>query len=782
MKKIIKTLLFVILLIVAITIFSNVSKAEDEIQDITTLEEFTSYATNGGHVRLQGDITITANTFVRQPLVLDLNGHTINLQANTLVSRAELTIDDTSDSKAGLITGTGSFKIQVGSSAAAGTLILNNGTIEGKTKYGVRIVNGTFTQNGGTVQSDGYPIYNESKYIINGGSVLARKNVAVQNKQNSTFEMNGGTIKTEADYQAINFYGECSGVINGGEVLAPKEGTRYTGDGISAFKNTEVTINGGTISAYGNALMGNGSVSGNNEGTNAKFTINGGTLISTSAMAIYAPQPEGVTTINGGTLKGKTGIEVRAGTLIVNGGTIEGDKTELEISSNANGGNIYGTGISVVQHETKLPIDVQINGGHISGYGALIERNTLGNSQSDVEKIKISISNGDLTSVNDTPVDVEDYTESFITGGKYSNFVTNYVKDGYGEKAENNKIAVYKFIKVKANQETNGTITIKRNETKLDNGTVVSQEVVSDDELYALYGDKIDLVVNTQNDYNLLAIKETEEGQTGKIISNDTFDCGTLNIEVDAKFAKVVVDEFAENASDARPEIKRTTEENSAKTTIFNQLKNEAIAQDVNSNEDLVVKLVIKEKELNDSDKEKILAKMKADTTIVQLYDIYISIEDSNENEISRIKEIPDDISFEVSIPDEIATVQEGKTRTYNILRDHNDYQIIENNLSTDGKTISFKSNKFSTFALVYDEVEEEKTATGNTEDDNEATPTENKNDEDEAIPEGELSLPITGPITGDNIGVWIAVCGITFVALIIVKRKNKNRKYFNIL
>ena len=781
MKKIIKTLLFVILLIVVVIAFSNVSKAEDEIQDISTLTEFTSYATNGGHVRLQGDITITANTFVRQPLVLDLNGHTINLQGKTLVPYAELTINDTSDSKAGLITGTGSFKIQVGGSTTPGTLVMNAGTIEGNTKYGVRIVNGTFTQNGGTIQSDGYPIYNESKYIINGGLALARKNLTVQNKQNSTFEMNGGTIKTEADYQAINFYGDCSGVINGGEVLAPKEGTRYTGDGIAAFKNTEVTINGGTISAYGNALLGNGSVSGSNEGTNAKFTINGGTLISTSAMAIYAPQPEGVTIINGGTLKGKTGIEVRAGTLIVNGGTIEGDKTELNITANTNGGNIYGTGISVVQHNTKLPIDVQIKGGQISGYSALMEKNTLGNSQSDVEKIKISISNGDLTSVNDTPVNVEDYAEPFITGGKYSNFVTNYVKDGYGEKAENNKIAVYKFVTVKANQETNGSITIKRNATKLDNGTVVTQEVTSNNELQALYGDKIEITVNPQNNYSLLAIKETEEGTAGKIISTDSINCGTLNIEIDAKFAKAVVDEVAENANDTRPAIKRTTEEDSAKTAIFDQLKNnEPIAQDINSNEDLIVKLIIKEKELNDSDKEKILAKMKADTTIVQLYDIYISIEDSNGNEISRIHEIPNDISFEVNIPNELAAVPEGKTRTYTILRDHNDYQIIENTLSADGKTVSFKSNKFSTFALVYDEVEEEKPATGNTEENNEVPPADEN--EDETIPEGELSLPITGPITGDNIAVWASVCGITFATLIIVIRKNKNRKYFNIL
>ena len=42
---------------------------------------------------------------------------------------------------------------------------------------------------------------------MNGGSVLTTTGLAVQNHTNSTLTMNSGTIKTEADYQAINLYG-----------------------------------------------------------------------------------------------------------------------------------------------------------------------------------------------------------------------------------------------------------------------------------------------------------------------------------------------------------------------------------------------------------------------------------------------------------------------------------------------------------------------------------------------------------------------------------------------
>lgn len=65
----------------------------------------------------------------------------------------------------------------------------------------------------------------------------------------------------------------------------------------------------------------------------------------------------------------------------------------------------------------------------------------------------------------------------------------------------------------------------------------------------------------------------------------------------------------------------------------------------------------------------------------------------------------------------------------------------------------------------------------------------ENKEDEEEIK---EPEFPITGdkskedevsaPITGDNIGIWAAVAGFTFIAFAITRRNSKNRKYFNIL
>ena len=770
-KRIRKILIVIILLVMTISVFANVSKAETEVVDITTVAEFKLYLQQGGSVRLQDDITITANVAARKPLIVDLNGHTIDMGGNTLVSYTDLNIKDTTDTSAGKITGSGSFVIQVGSSTATGKLVLDSGNIVGTGNYGVRVITDSkLTINGGEIQSKSYAVYNQGEFEMNGGSVLTTTGLAVQNYTNSTLTMNNGTIKTEADYQAINLYGNCTATINGGEILAPKHGDRYNGNGIAAFKNTELTINGGLISSYGNAILGNGSISGNSEGTNAKFNINGGTIISEVGMGIYAPQPNGVTTITGGNITGRTGIEVRAGTLIISGGTLNSNTNELEIKPNTSGGNIFGTAVSVVQHTTKLPIDLQITGGTFKGVAGVYEKNTMDNNQEDLEKITYSISGGNFTATGSETIHVEDYGEDFITGGKYTYRVTDYIKDGYGEIAEDNKVAVYKYVTVKANQGTNGTLTIKKTETTLDDGTIISPEETSNDTIQALKGNKIEIVANPQNDYSLLLIKETEDGQSAVVVPTDSVSCGELNIEIDAKYAKAIVDEAAENASQDKPVIKRTTEEDPTKATIFNQLKNDEItSQNINSNDDLVVKLIIKEKEINNEDKAKILSMMSEDTTIVQLYDIYIVVEDTDGNEISRIHEIPDEISFEVNIPEELAKVENGTTRTYSVLREHPEFEVIDNELSNDGKTISFKSNKFSTFALVYDEVEEvQPEHGGNTEEKTEVT---NSIDELDKTEEGEFSLPITGPITGDNIIIWVSIFGISFIALIIVRK-----------
>jgi 23S rRNA A1618 N6-methylase RlmF len=113
------------------------------------------------------------------------------------------------------------------------------------------------------------------------------------------------------------------------------------------LKNTanEININvAGTVDASG--------VTGTEEKVHTGIALNG-----------YA----NVTVNNGASVTGESGIEVRAGNLTVNGGTITATSPDYGYEGNGNGTTTKGAAIAVAQHGTVLPVVVQLNGGTLDG-------------------------------------------------------------------------------------------------------------------------------------------------------------------------------------------------------------------------------------------------------------------------------------------------------------------------------------------------------------------------------------------------------------------------------
>ena len=184
---------------------------------------------------------------------------------------------------------------------------------------------------------------------------------------------------------------------------------------------------GAEITAATSAISGNGQ-------NNATFwkpqiTINGGKITSTSATnpAIYHPQVDGQITINGGTITGVTGIEMRAGTLIVNGGIFTATAEDFSCNANGDGPTTVGAAIAIAQHTTKQDISVTINDGTFKGVKALNESNPQENDPAP--QVALSITDGDFTgdvSVTDVPED------GFISGGAFSSVVSdNFCAPGF---------------------------------------------------------------------------------------------------------------------------------------------------------------------------------------------------------------------------------------------------------------------------------------------------------------------------------------------------------------
>ena len=131
------------------------------------------------------------------------------------------------------------------------------------------------------------------------------------------------------------------------------------------------------------AIQGNG----NSHGTS--ITINGG-KISGELTAIYHPQ-YGEMTVNGGEIEGATAIEMRAGKLVVNGGTMIGNGDPFESNPNGNGATTLGAAVAAVQHTTILDLSVEINGGTLQGIKAFYQANLQNNGKEELERISITL-------------------------------------------------------------------------------------------------------------------------------------------------------------------------------------------------------------------------------------------------------------------------------------------------------------------------------------------------------------------------------------------------------
>ena len=118
------------------------------------------------------------------------------------------------------------------------------------------------------------------------------------------------------------------------------------------------------------------------------------------------------TTIGTAQITGGTGIEIRAGSLTVDGATITATMPFEEVP-NSGGTTISGAAVAVSQHTTNQPISVTINSGSFTGAKAFYEADLQDATGSDDVAIEVAGGNydGEVASVNHT---------KFVSGGIFS--------------------------------------------------------------------------------------------------------------------------------------------------------------------------------------------------------------------------------------------------------------------------------------------------------------------------------------------------------------------------
>ena len=227
------------------------------------------------------------------------------------------------------------------------TLDLNGKTITAENKVSGYIV---LTDNASLTLKD----------TVGGGSIVS----------NTKFDGTADTTKPVINVDGGSTFTMQSGTIETVYGTTAKDAENYGQYGVGVWKNSSATINGGTIKSGWYCVASNGSKdeTGAYVGDKANITVNGGKLISTADYAIYAPSVNGTVTIAGGEVVGATGaVAMRAGDLIVNGGTLGTDKTSSTGTWADGTGNI-GNAVIALASGSKTAygsINARIHGGEI---------------------------------------------------------------------------------------------------------------------------------------------------------------------------------------------------------------------------------------------------------------------------------------------------------------------------------------------------------------------------------------------------------------------------------
>lgn len=226
----------------------------------------------------------------------------------------------------------------------------------------------------------------------------------------SVGEYNSGT--------QISRYGNV--ILKNATVKAGKTGVALWGckvaDTPSTLTATNSVIEGGMYAVAGNGSFPNTVISL----TNCTVTATD----QTDSTGIYHPQI-GELTVNGGSVTGMTGIEIRSGSLIVGGGAaIRGTGDPLTADPNGSGTTVIGAAIAISQHTTNNAISVSLGEGTYTGAYAVFEKDL---QDSETDGIAIDITGG----VFEGAVSSENVT-GFISGGTFTEEVDRkYFAEGF---------------------------------------------------------------------------------------------------------------------------------------------------------------------------------------------------------------------------------------------------------------------------------------------------------------------------------------------------------------
>ena len=386
------------------------------------------------------------------------------------------------------------------------------------------------------------------------------------------------------------------------------------------------------------------SLSGNNTLGSMNFIINGGTLTTKVGPAIYMPNPVALT-MTDGVING--GISLRMGKINISGGTVNAMTENMATLADAYAynGNAWVADALFVFGGT---------------YTTSVEGET------------------NILALN-------------ITGGTFN--VTNN---------QGSAIAIYDLGKVAQEMKVNISgnaklITNATNRNAFDVLTLTDEGVTNIKEGYnnPEYIGKVKTTI-TGGTYSSSVAKYLDEDYVETLVNN-TYVVGSKKLSVEAptidetkkvtevtigvKSADDYIDDLAKAIKDGKIEIDGISP---MVIVTINKMEKNQLSEDISES----ISKIAQDNKLN----------------LTNYFDITLNVENATTNEIvGTLSSLSKKMVFNIAIPDELLNTNKDYNRVYYIIRYHdNKAEIIKTTLN--GNILSFASDKFSTYALAYED------------------------------------------------------------------------------
>ena len=614
--------------------------------------------------------------------------------------------------------------------------------------------------------------YNDTdalKYLQEEGQITVDLNsnvkddLVVPKNTTVTLNLNGYTI-TNGSNHTINNKGILD--INGKGTI---DNVTHGKAAINNELGATATLNGGTYTRSNE----NGSDSADNGGNSYYNIVNHGTM-TINENVVVKQDGQFSSLLENGWYDGSQNKSGKPSVLTINGGTFSGG---LNTIKNDDYGKLTinnGTFENVSQAALLNWNIATVNGGTFTSASNVILNGKLDNP---MDQGILTITGGKFVAAKDKDViakmrggNADSLKGIEITGGTYSSDVSQYVGSDY-------KVHNVDGEYIIAPMTTKITLSSAQENIYVGDSLTLKATVEPTDSLDAVTWSSSDNTVATVDaNGKVTAIGAGKATITAKA-GNQTATCEVTVYEVESDVEAPFIDtskpvdevtvgindkESQQNISDTMTSIVDDIANGKEVTSVSDETV-ENIKEAIKNGQVISTEVQVtpvKETEVNAQDKKVLENHIGENVNIAQYLDINILVKADNQV-IGEINQLNKEITFTVAIPEDL--MKEG--RTFYVIRVHDGKaEKLETDENEDG-TLTFKTDKFSTYALAYEDVQKSPPIPGFTPDNNQQV-TNTQNTQETA----------KKPKTGDtsNIALYgaMALISLGLVGAIVLKKK----------